>query len=131
MSKTTDDGTKSDAPYAHYRAALLGARIALTPVLQPARPPASRAPSEPVPWRVWPRDVEPADATMFEAREAIDAAWAWASPHATPLAAVVFVDRADVDPIESQAQEFEVSVGVAGNRLVRHIGPLWPRESVR
>ena len=114
----------TEKTYAYYRAACLGARIVLTPVPHPPRPPPPSIPPEPVRWRVWARGTEPADATIVLEREAIDAAWAARSTE--PLA-TVFVERADVDPIGSLALEFEVSSGVAGNRHVRHVGPLWLR----
>jgi len=116
----------TEKTYAYYRAACLGARIVLTPVPQPPRPPPPSTPSEPVRWRVWEVGTDPADATILVEREPIDAVWAARS--AKPLT-TVFVERADVNPIGSLALEFEVSLGVAGNRLVRHVGPLWPPGS--
>jgi hypothetical protein len=115
----TDDAPPE--PYPHYRAACLGARIKLTPALQPARPPAPTVPSHPVPWRVWSRDADPADATRIVRKEPLDAAWAWMAARTELLATTVFVERADVDPAGSRALEFEVSSGVDGTCVVRRI----------
>jgi hypothetical protein len=98
-----------------------GGRITLTRVPQPTRSPSRPGPPEPVPWRVWSTDRNPSDAAVFVETEALDAAVAWMAPRTPPLATVLCVERAGVDPAGSKVQLFEVSSGIAGNWLVREV----------
>jgi len=76
-------------------------------------------------WRVWSKDAPPETATLFESELAVDAAYAWAGPPGRRFEARVLAERADVDPIGSRVQEFQIVSDVNGYRLVREIVEWW------